>query len=252
MVTRLLKGLAPVAVVALAAGLASCDTQATVFNGPQGKPLSEIDLTGTAPTGIVLAGPDSLIVTRGDALSVDVDGDPEIVEAMRFELEDGTLAVMREKGAWNSRGKATVRVTLPTLSKMTLAGSGTIDAEAMTGNSAVTIAGSGTAKLARIDAEDLDVTIAGSGTFTGAGVSQKLNLTLAGSGSAAMARLDTGAADVTVAGSGDAAFASDGAVKATIMGSGEVAVTGNATCSVKSMGSGTLRCNGRAMNDPAE
>ena len=132
MLHKILKGVAPVFAIALAAGISGCDSHISV-NGHEGVPLSELDLNGKAPTELVLAGPDNVIVTRGDKLTIDVGGDPAVAEALRFTLDDKSLGVMRKNG-WKGEGKATVRVTLPDLAKLTLAGSGTIDADRLTGD----------------------------------------------------------------------------------------------------------------------
>ena len=240
MLHKVLKSVAPVFALAMASGLAGCDGHLSI-NGKEGVPLAELELEGKSPTHLVVAGPDSVIVTRGDKLAIAVSGDSEAADALRFTLDDDTLGVMRKSG-WKGDGKATVRVTMPGLDHLTLAGSGTVDADRLTGKVETVIAGSGTARLANVEAEKLEVTIAGSGTIEAAGRAAALELTVAGSGAAKMAGLKTDRAEVTIAGSGDASFASDGTVAATVMGSGDVTVTGSAKCTIKSMGSGKLHC----------
>jgi hypothetical protein len=241
MLHKILKGVAPVFALALAAGIAGCDGHISV-DGKEGVPLAELDLDGKAPTSLVLAGPDTVVVTHGDKLAITVGGDQEAADALRFTLDDKTLGVMRKNG-WKGSGKATVRVTLPELTHLTLAGSGTVETDRMSGDAEAVIAGSGTARLNGIEADKLEVTIAGSGTLEAAGHAKSLELTVAGSGAARMAALKVDKAEVTIAGSGDASFASDGTVEATVMGSGDVTVTGSAKCTIKSMGSGKLHCS---------
>lgn len=239
MLQKILKGVAPVVALMMASG---CNGSFNI-NSSDGVPLSELDLTGKSPTEVVAAGPDSVIVTRGETLAIDVSGDQEAVDALRFTLDEETLGVMRENENWSSTdGHATVRVTLPRLEKLVVAGSGTVEADVIDGNAEVTIAGSGSANTTRVDAEVLEVNIAGSGTYRAAGRATTLELNIAGSGEAEMEQLKVDKADITIAGSGDAAFASDGTVEASIMGSGDVSVTGSATCTISSMGSGTLKC----------
>ncbi len=241
MLHKIIKGVAPVLALALATGLAGCDGHISV-NGHEGVPLAELNLDGRSPTSLVLAGPDNVVIARGEKLTIDVAGDPQAADELRFTLDDDSLGVMRKNGS-KVRGKATVRVTLPALSKLTLAGSGKVDADQMDGDVEVVIAGSGTARVAAIEADKVEVTIAGSGTLEAGGRAETLELTVAGAGSANMGPLRVGNGEVTIAGSGDAAFASDGTVKATILGSGTVSVTGSAKCTVSSMGSGKLHCS---------
>lgn len=242
MIHRFFRGLAPLAALAGAALVAGCDGMNIQIGDSEGVPLAELDTSGPAPTELVLAGPDTIIVTEGSELDISVSGDDEAVEALRFSLEDGSLGISREKNSWKDRGTATVRVTMPSLTAMVLAGSGDIDAASMSGKADVTIAGSGTARVAQMNATSLDLTIAGSGDFGASGKVDKLDMTLAGSGKASMAGLAVGGADISVAGSGDAEFSSDGKVEASIMGSGSITVNGSADCTVSAMGSGKLNC----------
>lgn len=242
MLKKLVKRLVPAVAVAMSAGLAGCDGMDIQINDVEGVPLAELDMSGDAPTEIVLAGPDTVIITEGDTLDIAVDGATEATGALRFSLEDGTLGIAREKDSWKDGGTATIRVTMPAPEAIVLAGSGTLEANALAKDAGVTIAGSGKASTTGIAGEKLDVTVAGSGTYTAAGTVDRLEVTIAGSGSAAMSELKAGRAEVTIAGSGDADFASDGEVEAKIVGSGDVTVTGNATCTVSSLGSGKVKC----------
>ena len=83
----------------------------------------------------------------------------------------------------------------------------------------------------------------------GSGTVDKLDLTIAGSGSGRMANFRADRADVSIVGSGSAEFASDGTVEGSVMGSGTVTVNGNGRCDISKMGSGSVTCrggNGRA------
>lgn len=238
MLHKILKGVAPVVAMMMASG---CNGNINI-NGSDGVPLAELDLAGKAPTEVVAAGPDNVVVTRGDTLDIDVSGDQAAVDALRFTLDDETLGVMRDNDWKDIDGKATVRVTLPRLEKLVLAGSGHAEVDVLDGEAEVTIAGSGTAETPNVDTSSLEVTIAGSGTYRAAGRTEQLELTIAGSGEAEMEGLQVGNAEISIAGSGDAAFASDGRVEASIMGSGDVTVTGSAQCTISAMGSGKLNC----------
>lgn len=243
MFDKLFRTLAPVAAMALAAGLAGCKDAHISINDEDGVPLSELDMSGDPPNELVLAGPDSVVVTNGAKLGIDVEGDAKAVEALRFTLKDGTLGVMRASEFRDLDGKqATVRVTMPAPGKIVIAGSGGVAAQAIASKGEVVIAGSGRLDVGYAEMEELDVNVVGSGTFGAAGTAKKLDLTVAGAGSMEAAGLKVDDAKVTIVGSGDADFASDGTVKAKIMGSGDVTVTGSATCTIEAMGSGKVTC----------
>jgi hypothetical protein len=238
-----IRAVAPVAAMALAAGLAGCKQANITINDTDGVPLAELDQSGDPPSELILAGPDSVVVTTGKTLKIAVEGDQQAVDALRFTLADGTLGVMRESG-WKDMGGAvaTVRVTMPAPEKIVIAGSGGVAAQGMARKAEVVIAGSGRLDLAYADAEELDVNVLGSGTFGAAGKAAKLDLTVAGAGSMEAAGLNVDEAKVAIMGSGDADFASNGTVRAKIMGSGDVTVTGSATCTIEAMGSGKVTC----------
>ena len=240
MLNRLIKKLLPIAAMGLA--VTGCDGMDISISGSEGVPLAELDTSGPAPTGIVIAGADTVVITEGETLSIDVEGDQDIVDSMRFTLEDETLGIMREQNSWERDGTAIVRVTMPLPKKVVVAGSGKVDLPGLGNKAEVTIAGSGSAMAGNIAVDSLDLTIAGSGDFETAGTARRLDLTIAGSGTAKMAGLQVEAAEIAVAGSGDAQFASDGTVEANVAGSGNITVTGSATCTIKSMGSGSLTC----------
>ncbi|HUQ12808.1 MAG TPA: DUF2807 domain-containing protein [Novosphingobium sp.] len=241
----ILRGLAPIAGLALAAAASGgCDKMHVSINGEEGQRLSELDLTGEAPNEVVLLGPDTVRIATGDKLAITVDGDAAVTDAMRFTLKNGKLGILRKNGKWDGdEARVTVNVTMPAPSRLTMAGSGRIDAADLAADEArVTIAGSGTVETQRVATDSLKVEIAGSGSYRAAGAAKALKLSIAGSGDARLDALTVDDARVDIAGSGDSSFASDGNVRANIMGSGEVRVIGRATCKVNTMGSGRLVC----------
>ncbi len=247
----ILKALAPVLAVALAAGVAGCDRGKFKLNGEEGKKLAELDLAGKAPDELVLLSPDEVEIKQGDKLAITVDGDPDAVAAVRFTLSDKSLGILRgDISGWKDNKRAVIHVTMPAPREVIMAGSGKIRADALAPGAKVVVAGSGAIEAASVSGESLEATLPGSGSFRAAGNVDKLDLTILGSGSAYLDAVKAGAAKVTIAGSGGAAFASDGEVEATIMGSGTVTVKGRARCKVSAMGSGTLVCETPA--EPAE
>ncbi|MWV26323.1 DUF2807 domain-containing protein [Erythrobacter sp. GH3-10] len=208
-----------------------------------GVPLAELDMSGGAPSGVVLAGSDTVMITTGDEFDIDVEGTSGARDRMRFSFKDDALVIHRENGDWSSDdGTATVNITMPAPETLVMAGSGTMNTDGMAEKAEIVIAGSGTVTAASIAATKMEVTVGGSGTLSASGTTRDLELNMAGSGKADMAGLQVDDAEVTIAGSGNAEFASDGKVHANLAGSGTVRVRGSATCERKSIGSGELIC----------
>ncbi len=248
---QIFKRLAPILAVAMAAGVSGCDDANVTINGERGKKLAELDLSGPAPPDLAMFGPDEVQITQGDKLAITVDGDPAEVDKMRFMLKDGTLGILREGKLWSAGSKTTVvRVTMPAPKDVTMGGSGKISTPALAPGAKVTILGSGRIDAQNVSGDKLEVTLPGSGSFSAAGKVGTLDLTILGSGSADLGGVSVGSAKVNVLGSGGATFASDGDVDATIVGSGSVTVKGRARCKVSAVGSGKLICeNGVTESD---
>jgi hypothetical protein len=227
------------AALAVAAAVSGCDGAEVRID--EGKPLSELDMTGEAPKSLALYGPDEVNIQSGEKLAISVAGDQGAADDLRFSLKDGSLGIGRKNGS-SASGTAVVNVTMPPPGKLVAAGSGKIRSQALANEAQVTLAGSGDIETMNVAADRLKVTIAGSGGYRAAGRATRLELNIVGSGNAAMEGLKTDTASIKIAGSGRSTFSSGGEVNASIVGSGEVTVRGRARCKVSVAGSGKLVC----------
>lgn len=192
---------------------------------------------------ILLAGSDNVTVRRGNRFSVVATGPAATLDNLVIRVDGDSLDIRRRRGS-NDSPSAMVTVTLPTLKELTVAGSGTADVDRIDGRRAdVTIAGSGSARIAAVAATRLELTVAGAGSLSAAGRAERIDANIAGSGSITAPTLTASRADITVAGSGNAAFAVNGPVDVTMLGSGDVTLTGGARCTTRNMGSGAVRCS---------
>lgn len=234
--------------LAVALPLGACDGEYNI-GMEDGKTLEELGAVDASVSKLVLAGPDDVVMVVGDKPGITVAGDADAIKNLRFKVEDNTLSVARTGKVKISDGKkAVVTVTMPALNSFVLAGSGKADLASLTGDAKdggkaeIVLAGSGSAKVAGIDASVLDLMIAGSGDADLAGKAGKADLTVAGSGAVRGAGFKADSAEVSIAGSGSLDFESDGAVDVSVMGSGSVIVRGAATCKVDKSGSGQVKC----------
>lgn len=232
---------APVAALMAASALSGCSVNMD-WGEVEGVPLAEFDTSGTPPSEVYISGPDSLIITEGDGLTITLDGDAEAGEALRFDRDGDRLTIARDSKIFDGSGKAVVRITMPPAATLGIAGSGSIEAASMASEATMDIAGSGNLSVTSLTAQKLDVEIAGSGNVVAAGSASQLHVEIAGAGNVRLADLKADTVRVEIAGSGDVELASDGTVDAEIAGSGSIRVTGNAICSLESAGSGTLTC----------
>lgn len=234
----------PLLVAATAVSLA-----ATAFAGQSrnalddGQPIPASWATTGNFDKVSAAGPDTVHFTTGERWQVRAEGDARTLERLRFLVTDGQLVVGRRSGDNARIPGATIYITAPAIHAATLAGSGDLAVDRLSGDRvSATLAGSGDLAVAAVAARSLSGTVAGSGDLTVAGRADEAQLAIAGSGTFDGRDLAVGSATVTVAGSGDMTFHSDGLVSATITGSGDIAVHGSATCKQSRIGSGRLAC----------
>ncbi len=215
------------------------------MGGKGGVPLTELDMGGDVPEEVVLAGADHVVITHGDEFTISVQGDEDAKETLRFRLQNGALHIASRNSSNGGEGIATVNVTMPAPSKVTIAGAGQLAVSSLADQAALVIAGSGRITVLDLDIDKLNVTVAGSGRLTAGGEVDNLKLKIAGSGRAKLSKLHVNRANIDVLGSGRATFSSDGKVRAKIMGSGQITVRGTAECNVTGLGAGTLKTKPR-------
>ena len=198
---------------------------------------------------IEVAGPYDVTVKTGGAPGVRAHGGESILAETEFVVESGVLKIKPKKRngiRWNfgDQGKVTVAVTTPGLRGATIAGSGGIRIDRVSGTAFEgEIAGSGDLTVDAINSESVALAVAGSGEIRAAGQTRKLDLSIAGSGDVDVSALEATTADVSIAGSGNVRARSTGTADVSIMGSGDVELTGGAKCSVSKNGSGNVRCS---------
>jgi hypothetical protein len=194
---------------------------------------------------ITLAGPDNLTFVTEGKHAVTATGDAKVLETLQYKVKDGELRIRRKPSNWSfgDKGEAAIAVNGPALRGLVVAGSGSVKADRMEGDTVdLSIAGSGNATIARLTAKTLDGAIAGSGSLRLAGSADKADISIAGSGSVLGEAFKAETVDISIAGSGDVTMASDGSVDASLMGSGDVTIKGSAKCKSSAMGSGTITC----------
>lgn len=202
------------------------------------------DLSGF--TGVTAAGPDRVIITRGDRFSVTATGSEEALGRMQIQVDGDDLTIGRRGMgiSLSDQPAVTVRITMPRLTRLAMAGSGNASADAMAGDAAeISVAGSSDVDVRNIDARSIELNGAGAGLIKAAGRASRVEVNIAGAGDVEAATLSAETAEVSTAGSGSVALSVSGTAEVTTMGSGDITITGGARCDSTSMGSGTISCS---------
>jgi hypothetical protein len=209
---------------------------------------------------VLFALPGNLSVEQGGNFEVVVEAEPDDLERIETQVNGDELAIRWDQGLlgmWGGSpgGRIAVRVTMPQLEGLEVAGSGDVEAGSwLTESLNIEVNGSGSVRIAELATEELSLEVAGSGDITVPALdAAALRVEIKGSGNVELA----GAADrqeIEVMGSGDVDTADlEGArVEVEVMGSGDVTVWANRALSVDIMGSGDVRYRGSPTVDSAE
>jgi hypothetical protein len=172
-------------------------------------------------TSLDLAGSNNVRIIVGRPQSVVVHADSNLINHVTTDVVAGTL-VIGDTGSFTANGPMSVDVSVPSLTALSLSGSGQISA---TG----------------ISTPQLTVTISGSGQVSAAGTATRLDVTINGDGRAQLSQLTARDVHAVVSGSGLIQVTATTSLDAAVPGSGTIVYSGNppqVTTSVT--GSGTV------------
>lgn len=199
-------------------------------------------------TRVSTTGPHRVIVSVGPAFSVHAEGPAATLQRTDVLVENGELKIRPIEGdhwkrEWRGYLPATYRVTLPSIAAASMAGSGAMTVDQVSGDGfAASLAGSGSLDVMDLKVREAHLSLAGSGDMIAEGSASKTDISLAGSGQIRARKLTSGSASVSLAGSGDAALTVIGTAEVSLVGSGDIDIAGSAACTVSRRGSGKVAC----------
>jgi hypothetical protein len=176
-------------------------------------PFGDVDLAGTS----------NVIVRVGPRQSVIVHADSNLVSRITTQVHSGSLVIGTTPGTLNARSPTFVQVNVPSLKAITLHGSGNI-----------TVSG--------INSPSIVAAIPGSGTITAGGTTTQLNVTISGTGTAFLDRLNARDVTASTSGSGSIMLTATRSLTATVTGTGTILYSGNPRhLTTSDSGTGTVR-----------
>ena len=199
---------------------------------------------------IEAAGPYAVNVQTGGNPSVSARGPEKVLDNIAVEV-DGDKLLIHSKNhgffnfGWGSHGRTIFTVTVPMIRAATLAGSGDLSVNSVSGDSfAGTLAGSGDLTVGSVNVKSLKLSLAGSGDAKATGgQADTAEYSTVGSGDIDARGVTTRQLKATITGSGGIKGHATGTADVKIMGSGDVTVSGGAKCSFEKHGSGDLDCS---------
>jgi putative autotransporter adhesin-like protein len=211
--------LAGVAVVLLAVDLSRRDSSSA--SKSHGSGVAATETRTLAPfTQIELAGSNNVHIVVGGPQSVVVHGDDNLLKRVKTTVQGGAL-VISTPGTFETVAPMSVDVQVPSLTALTLSGSGNVDARG-------------------VAATSFAASLPGSGNLTVTGTAGKLDATLDGSGNEFLFALPTQTAHAVVSGSGNIFLDVARTLDASISGSGTIVYHGNPAVTQRVSGSGAV------------
>jgi hypothetical protein len=171
--------------------------------------------------GVDLAGANRVAVRVGGKRSVVVHADDNLVKLITTDVRSSVL-VIDDTGSFTTKSPMRVDVTVPTLAKATLSGTGILTVDS-------------------VNRERFTVRLPGAGVLRASGVVDRLDATLGGSGDLQLENLVAREARVGVPGSGRVQVHATDELRATVSGSGAIFYRGNPSSVTQSVtGSGAI------------
>lgn len=232
------------AAVALAAGaVALAARAAAAWGSVRGNGVRRSEArTVSGFTGIAMSVPGQLEVRLGATESLTIEADDNLLPLVETTVSHGTLQIRPQRGQDIDPTVLRIVVQARQLELLSLAGSGSISADALKGAALkLDVGGSGSITLQRADIEELTVSMAGSGNANLAGRAGTLKVSVAGSGNVSAAAMPADEARVSIAGSGLATVSARSSLRASIAGSGAVRYQGDPKVERSIAGSGDVQ-----------
>ncbi len=200
-------------------------------------------------TGVSLSLPATMELRIGNTESVTIETDDNLLPLIDTVIENGTLKIRPTKrnSILHTRSMKIV-VVAKEVERLSLGGSGSIDADALRGKKlSFDLGGSGSIRLKGVEGDAVAINLGGSGNFkSGGGKAGSLSVSIGGSGDVDMGLVQTNDTSVSLAGSGTALVWANSGLSVTIAGSGDVNYYGDPKVSRSVVGSGTTKRLGGA------
>lgn len=192
--------------------------------------------------GVQLAMSANVELTQGSTQSVEISGQPNILDLISTDVNDGVWKIKTTQNI-GRHDRINIRITVPRLRYAKVSGSGNMRMMNTFNNSQemeVGISGSGNLEL-MLETGDLSARISGSGDIKIDGSATNASYSISGSGD--IDALDTEAKSVSirVSGSGDCDVTAVDNLEVRISGSGDVRYRGQPRVNARTSGSGDLQ-----------
>lgn len=183
-----------------------------------------------------------LILVQSDKFELTLEGQKSDLEKIITRVEGSTLVIKTTDYA-NLKDDVIVRVSLPQLTELNLAGSGHVMAGSVFKAEALElmVTGSGNIDFSDLQCKNLSAEVTGSGNIQAKGKATSALLEITGSGNIHLEQFEVSEAEVSITGSGSAMVYAKDKLETNITGSGDVRYKGQPLINANTVGSGSTR-----------
>ncbi|MGE0089472.1 MAG: head GIN domain-containing protein [Bacteroidales bacterium] len=196
-------------------------------------------------SSIVFSISGELYLSQGDKNEVIIEADSDVLEKITTEVKGDALVIEFEK--WynqNNRGKVNIYITMKSIEKITLTGSGNIlnKTKINSYDLELVLTGSGSINMNDLTTQNVKSIISGSGEIAikSNTKGKLLDAVITGSGTIDASLLSFATADLTITGSGSISADVFEKLDAFITGSGKIKYTGKPLIDANITGSGKI------------
>jgi Putative auto-transporter adhesin, head GIN domain len=180
-------------------------------------------------------------ITQGPTQKVTIEGQENIINMISTEVKDDKWRIKLPKNTWGDYDKVKIRITVPQLHGLGMAGSGSMKTTNTIKADDFQIGLSGSGKMeVSVNAENVDCGISGSGNIHLTGKTNELSLGTSGSGDVLAKDMIAEKVKIGISGSGDCEVNVSESLEAGISGSGSVRYKGRPKIKSSISGSGSL------------
>lgn len=177
--------------------------------------------------GIVAEGAVDVVIRRSDQQHVDVEAQPNLLAMLDTTIRDGIWTI-RTSQCYKTGDDIKVYIDVPTLSHLSIQGSGDVSSEDQFDADAVTLEVAGSGDMSVIfNAMKVNASISGAGDIEVMGMCQEFTSVINGSGDIKAGDLQCARAKAEVIGSGDISLHVTDALEANVTGSGNIKYKGD-------------------------
>ena len=203
-------------------------------------PVVSEDRQIDAATSVVLDTSGDLTITEGEP-SLVIHAPAAVLDRLTADVRNGELMLGVKPGTPGILlGKISYELTLPSLERLEMNGSGDVDSEVSASDLDVEISGLGNLDIDSIDASSVTLDVSGSGDVEFSGRTDDLEVSIDGSGDVRADELESARASLEIDGSGDVEVAASDSLRVSISGAGSVRYSGSPEVEQDISGSGEV------------